>query len=117
MAPPPEDDEITTDSGTILTKSILTPDGACAKHPNIRLRGYDQQTGQPYQMDSCPECDNLFLQNKQNLQTRKEELDRQLQLLDDKEEASRSSRPTLDEEQRAGSVTGPTGGGPPPAAA
>lgn len=76
-----DEDEMTTD--TLTTKAVLTPDGLCAKHPHVRLRGRDGQ-GHVFQRDSCYECDREFAQARRALQERQQDLDRQLQALDTK---------------------------------
>jgi len=69
-------------SNTLMTKSIMTPDGKCVNHPWVELRGKDMASGQVYQRDSCPDCNEQYEANKEALRQRRLELDRQLQALE-----------------------------------
>jgi hypothetical protein len=76
------------DSNTLMTKSIMTPDGKCVAHPWVELRGKDLASGQVYQLDACPECNEQFEANKEALRQRRLELDRQLQALENGEQSN-----------------------------
>ena len=96
-----DDDDMTTDTGTVKTMAIMTADGTCAKHPTVKIREVHAD-GTIYQRESCPECDKEYSQNKQLLEQRKEELNRQMRELEDAQKAS---------EKKAAVVPGPTNGG------
>lgn len=69
------------DQSTCMTSVVMTPDGKCAKHPHVILRGNDD--GQPFLIGSCPECDSEFQTFQVMLQKRQADLDRRIQTLDE----------------------------------
>ena len=102
-----DDDDQTTDTGTVKTMAIMAPDGTCTKHPSIKIREVHAD-GTIYQRESCPECDKEYNQNKQQLEQRKEELNRQMKELEEAQQAS--------EKKKAAPAAPGNGGGPPPGA-
>ena len=81
--------DMDADSNTIQTLAIMTADGRCRKHPEIRLRDTGPD-GLTYQRDACPECERELQANREKLQRRQDELDKQLAKLQQQEEDERA---------------------------
>ncbi|KAG7370893.1 2-isopropylmalate synthase [Nitzschia inconspicua] len=79
--PHTDDDDFTTDSGTVMTKALITPDGKCPKHPHVVLRGRNS-SGHVFQHDSCHECTREHEQRKEEIRFQQLELERAMRSLD-----------------------------------
>ncbi|KAL3907470.1 MAG: hypothetical protein SGILL_008862 [Bacillariaceae sp.] len=78
---PYDDDDFTTDSGTVATKALITSDGKCPKHPSVTLRGRDN-SGNVFQQDSCPECVLESEEKKQDIRLQQQELEKAMRNLE-----------------------------------